>query len=199
MGLIFWSLFECHGDGQISTEAHLYLLSSRSSPLGLFNGMPYLKGPYPRGLIHLLKMGVIPGATFQEIPFARETLIKWGIIWKDAFRRVPYSMDFKWECLIRGDLIQGGGAYYTIQRPHSKGTYLRKGALFEGAVFEGALLEGNHIIGRPYTREGFSEMSFIIAGACSKETSFDRDSFKGILIRGSFIRGGLNSREPYSN
>ena len=47
-------------------------------PLGLFNGMPYLKGPYPRGLIHLLKMGVIPGATFQEIP--RETLIKWGII-----------------------------------------------------------------------------------------------------------------------
>ena len=49
-------------------------------PLGLFNGMPYLKGPYPRGLIHLLKMGVIPGATFQEIPFARETLIKWGII-----------------------------------------------------------------------------------------------------------------------
>ena len=81
MGLIFCSLFECHGDGQIYTEAHLYLLSSRSSPpLGLFNGMPYLKGPYPRGLIHLLKMGVIPGATFQEIPFARETLIKWGII-----------------------------------------------------------------------------------------------------------------------
>ena len=83
----------------------------------------------------------------------------------------------------RGPYPRGGGLLYNpIQRPHSKGTYLRKGALFEGAVFEGALLEGNHIIGRPYTREGFSEMSFIIAGVCSKETSFDRDSFKGILI-----------------
>ena len=84
-----------------------------------------------------------------------------------------------------------GGAYYTIQRPHSKGTYLRKGALFEGAVFEGALLEGNHIIGRPYTREGFSEMSFIIAGACSKETSFDRDSFKGSLFKDPLFEGDL--------
>ena len=32
MGLICWSLFECPGDGQISTEAHLYLASYRSYP-----------------------------------------------------------------------------------------------------------------------------------------------------------------------
>ena len=62
MGLIFRFLFECPVDGQISTEAHLYLFSNRSYP------PPSLQGPKVPSPIWKILQESLPNQILAKFP-----------------------------------------------------------------------------------------------------------------------------------